>query len=89
MKNFLIMTNEEKDPGFSTSNKIREYIESKGGAAFLRKDFTEDTQSYSNIPGEVECVIVLGGDGTMLHASRLIAPHDLPVVGVNLGTLGF
>ena len=45
MKNFLIMTNEEKDPGFSTSNKIREYIESKGGAAFLRKDFTEDTQS--------------------------------------------
>ena len=89
MKNFLIMTNEEKDPGFSTSNKIREYIKSKGGAAFLRKDFTEDTQSYSNIPGEVECVIVLGGDGTMLHASRLIAPHDLPVVGVNLGTLGF
>ena len=89
MKNFLIMTNEEKDPGFSTSNKIREYIESKGGAAFLRKDFTEDTQSYSNSPGEVECVIVLGGDGTMLHASRLIAPHDLPVVGVNLGTLGF
>ena len=89
MKNFLIMTNEEKDPGGSTSNKIREYIESKGGAAFLRKDFTEDTQSYSNIPGEVECVIVLGGDGTMLHASRLIAPHDLPVVGVNLGTLGF
>ena len=55
----------------------------------MRKDFTEDTQSYSNIPGEVECVIVLGGDGTMLHASRLIAPHDLPVVGVNLGTLGF
>ena len=50
MKNFLIMTNEEKDPGFSISNKIREYIESKGGAAFLRKDFTEDTQSYSNIP---------------------------------------
>ena len=89
MKNFLIMTNEEKDPGFSTSNKIREYIESKGLADFLRKDFTEDTQSYSNIPGEVECVIVLGGDGTMLHASRLIAPHDLPVVGVNLGTLGF
>ena len=89
MKNFLIMTNEEKDPGFSTSNKIREYIESKGGAAFLRKDFTEDTQSYSKIPGEGECVIVLGGDGTMLHASRLIAPHDLPVVGVNLGTLGF
>lgn len=89
MKNFLIMTNEVKDPGFATSNQIKEYIEGKGGTALLRKDFTEDTQTYSNISGEIECVIVLGGDGTMLHASRLIAPHDLPVVGVNLGTLGF
>ena len=31
----------------------------------------------------------LGGDGTMLHAARLIVDHDIPMVGVNLGTLGF
>lgn len=89
MKNFLIMTNEVKDPGFAASNRIKEYLEAKGGTAVLREDFTEDTQTYSNIPDDAECVIILGGDGTMLHASRLIAPHDLPVVGVNLGTLGF
>ncbi|MBS7008015.1 NAD(+)/NADH kinase [Anaerostipes sp.] len=89
MKNFLIMTNEVKDPGFAASNRIKDYLEARGGKAVLREDFTEDTQTYSNIPEDAECVIVLGGDGTMLHASRLIAPHDLPVVGVNLGTLGF
>jgi NAD+ kinase len=36
-----------------------------------------------------DAVIALGGDGTMLGAMRLAAPHDVPVMGVNLGTLGY
>jgi len=38
---------------------------------------------------EVNALIVLGGDGTMLYACRLAAPHSVPVLGVNLGGLGF
>ncbi len=33
--------------------------------------------------------IVLGGDGTMLWAARLLAGHDIPMIGVNMGKLGF
>jgi NAD+ kinase len=36
-----------------------------------------------------DAVIALGGDGTMLGAMRLAGPHDVPVMGVNLGTLGY
>jgi len=39
--------------------------------------------------GEVDLVIALGGDGTMLRAGHLCAPHLVPILGINLGRFGF
>ncbi|MBI5848358.1 MAG: NAD(+)/NADH kinase [Nitrospirae bacterium] len=43
----------------------------------------------TDIPSFVEVVLVLGGDGTMLSVTRLVACAGIPVLGINLGSLGF
>lgn len=72
-------------------------------AAFLRQRNLElwlDESADGLVPGEVthpreelikhcDIVIVVGGDGTLLSAARSLACHNVPLIGVNLGRLGF
>ncbi|MDH5513474.1 MAG: NAD(+)/NADH kinase, partial [Gammaproteobacteria bacterium] len=41
------------------------------------------------IGSEINLAIVVGGDGTLLNVARELAPHHVPLIGVNLGRLGF
>lgn len=41
------------------------------------------------IPKDVECIIVIGGDGTLLQAARDVVNRQIPLLGINMGTLGY
>ena len=49
---------------------------------------TEETD-MDMLAEKIDLAIVVGGDGTFLHAARELAAHDIPLVGINLGRLGF
>ena len=47
---------------------------------------------YTNanlVPEDVQCVLVVGGDGTLLQACRDLVEREIPLLGINLGTLGY
>lgn len=94
MKKFVIITNLYKDPGLEISGQIERHIREKGGEAINLHSFTPEVErfeelDYSKIPTDTECIIVLGGDGTMIRVVRKTRMLDIPVIGVNLGTLGY
>ena len=76
-------------------DKISDYIESKGGSVYELKvretadELMENFTDISSLPQDAACVMVFGGDGTIIQAARELAPSGVPILGVNLGTVGF
>jgi len=67
---------------------IQAWLEQHGIISVLTT--TDDQQLHKGIEaGEFDLLIALGGDGTMLRAGHLAAPHGLPILGINLGRFGF
>ena len=91
MINFFVITNVYKDTELEVTRGIQEYLESKGAKCKVcSEDLSrKDAQCKPVIPKDTECVLVLGGDGTMLQAARENLDSDIPMVGINMGTKGY
>lgn len=90
----IAIVHKDSEEGKNASQKALEILNSYNIEAFvlepnflmrfeLNRPFTEKMLK------ETQCVLVLGGDGTLLAASRLFSKVGVPVLGVNIGGLGF
>lgn len=82
MKKFGIVINELKDPKMEVTERICSYLQSYGAECVIVKN-------AKDLKEEVEGILVLGGDGTLLQAASGVAGKNIPMIGVNLGTLGY
>lgn len=58
----------------------------EGGAFLKREDISLEERAFAS---SISVALIIGGDGTFLKASRLLAPYGVPMLGINLGRLGF
>ena len=68
--------------------EISEFLSGQGLDPYSGLLFDETLRSRVNA-GDFDLMIALGGDGTMLRAVHLCAPNNVPILGINLGGLGF
>ena len=96
----IVMTpNPYRDKQFRTAQQARQILEDCGAEVSMCLPFDVDRDfelpkhlAFQDLHREIktaDMLICFGGDGTILHASKIATAHNLPVLGVNIGTMGF
>lgn len=94
MKNIGIITNREKDSELTYTNQLIESIKKYGGQAILpapssKKGMDGIDDEAHEICRKCDSIICIGGDGTFIKTARTAYLYDIPIMGINLGSLGF
>lgn len=95
MKLIGVIPNLEKDKGLRTALRLLNSIEKRGGKSLIAKDAATGigrldlAAECDELFSRPDILVVLGGDGSFLDAARMAYDSEIPILGVNLGRLGF
>ena len=99
MKNVILTPNPYRDKNFATVRQAMQILNDAGVDAKLCLPFDVDRDyplpadlHFCRLDRELsrtDCVICFGGDGTILHMAKAATRYNVPILGVNIGTMGF
>ncbi len=90
MRNIAVLPNPNKDLGLELTKKLVKKLNRLGFTTYADKKFgIEGSVGYDEFPDGAELVVVVGGDGSVIDASRYAIESGIPIIGVNLGKVGY
>ena len=93
MKKAILLPNIKKDPSLTVSAEVAGRLSQLGIEPCLHIDFEKhqipNVSYYSDPHPDVDIILVIGGDGSVIEGSRLAVALDVPLLGINLGKVGY
>ena len=90
MDKFCIIVNKDRDERLELTTRVQKFLTEHGKQYIVRMESLDSVgEDWESLPEDIECVIVLGGDGTLIRAANRLLKYSIPMFGINAGTLGY
>ena len=93
MKRAIIIPNQTKDKNLAVTKKVIKKLANLGISSLVESGYYSDSlmgiQRFDGLPTDADFIVVVGGDGSVIDASILALNLDIPILGVNLGKVGY
>lgn len=92
MKNIVVIANPSKDVALELTDRVIKTLYESGMQVYISGDCNYDSEyitKYTDFPENADLIVVVGGDGSVIDASKYAIEHEIPMLGVNLGKVGY
>ena len=89
MKSVFLFPNEKKDTELLYTKRAMEYLKARGCRVYSIAELPGAESVNGEPPADLQFAVILGGDGTILRGAHYLLGTNTPILGVNLGTLGY
>ena len=95
MKKIMMHPNPTRDLNLKNTRLIAAYLRAHGVEVTIPDDMVEEevpvlrALPFENAIAGADMIILVGGDGSILHTARQAAEHAIPILGVNVGRMGY
>lgn len=92
MRTFALVPKRSQPQAVALAEEVACWLQARGRAVICEHGGPVEGASpvdSKTLAESADVVVVLGGDGTLLHAARILGAREIPILGINMGTLGF